>query len=283
MTAREIIARAPRVPMPSGPVLRVLRLLGQPDVDAAEVTVLVQQDAVLTGKLLAYCNAATTGLPTRVGTVDEAVFYLGHGEVQRLVISLGLGKSVRPKLGGYLMPEGSLWQHTLFTAHLTSHVLARSQATCTEPGVAYTAGLLHDFGKIIFSHTLDEATRDAVRAEVQLRQQPLVMAEHTVIGTDHAEVGAQLLQDWALPDLIVEAVAHHHRPNTGGRANLAAVVHVADLLAHEAGSAPGFDGLAVQLDTAALDALALTPDTMTELLMDASEVAEEVEKLTAQS
>ena len=283
MTAREIVSRAPRVPMPAAPVLRVLRLLGQPDVDASEVTSLVQQDAVLTGKLLAYCNSAATGLPTRVGTVDEAVFYLGHGEVQRLVISLGLGSTVRPKLAGYLMEEGALWRHTLFTAHLTAKVLARSDSLGTEPGVSYTAGLLHDFGKLIFSHTLDATTRDAVRAEVQQNQLPLVLAERRVLGTDHAEVGALLLQDWALPEVIVEAVALHHVPPTGSRPSLAAVVHVADLLAHEAGSAPGFDGLAISVDPGALASLNLTSDTMQDLLMDAFDVAGEVDKMISQS
>ncbi|MEN9573758.1 MAG: hypothetical protein RL514_1613 [Verrucomicrobiota bacterium] len=283
MTPREIIARAPRVPTPSAPVLRLLRLLGQPFVDAEGITAIVRQDAALTAKLLAFCNAAATGLPTRVASVDEAVFYLGHGEVQRLVISLGLGTAVRPKLPGYLMPEGALWQHTLFTAHLTSKVLGRAEGLCTEPELAYTAGLLHDLGKLVFSHALDQPTRDAVRAQVQQHHLALVQAEHRVLGTDHAEVGARLLEDWNLPEVIVTAVAHHHRPTAGGRPSLAAVVHVADLLAHEAGSAPGMDGLAVAVDEGALVALNLSADAMQELLMDAFDVAGEVDKLISQT
>lgn len=283
MTASDIISRSPRVPMPSGPVLRLFRLLGQSDVDAHDVTALVQQDAVLTGRLLAYCNSAAMGLPTRVGTVDEAVFYLGHSEVQRVVISLGLGSAARPKLPGYLMEEGELWRHTLFTAMVTEKVLKRAPKCLVDPGVAYTAGLLHDFGKLILSHTLDAATRDAVRALVQQEKLPLVQAEHRIMGTDHAEVGARLLKDWALPDAIVTAVAFHHRPTADSASPLASVVHVADLLAHEAGSSPGFDGLAVEVDPGALDALELPPDVMTELLMDAMEVAGEVEEIATQS
>ena len=86
-----------------------------------------------------------------------------------------------------------------------------------------------------------------------------------------------------MPEVIVDAVAYHHTPTTGPRPSLAGVVHVADLLAHEAGSAPGFDGLAVAVDAGALASLNLTSDTMQDLLIDAFDVAGEVDKLISQS
>jgi HD-like signal output (HDOD) protein len=65
-------------------------------------------------------------------------------------------------------------------------------------------------------------------------------AEEELLGTSHAEIGAYLLGLWGIPNLAVEAIAHHHHParipHSGFDSSIA--VYVADLLAHELDAHP---------------------------------------------
>jgi len=82
-------------------------------------------------------------------------------------------------------------------------------------------------------------------------------AEKRVLGADHGEIGACLLKSWNLPEEIVEAVANHHQPVFEPRPRLSVITHVANCLAHLAGSAPGWDGFAVRVAPQAIAALDL--------------------------
>jgi len=57
-------------------------------------------------------------------------------------------------------------------------------------------------------------------------------AEEQLIGTSHAEIGAYLLGLWGIDSLVVEAVAHHHRPDriTHVDFDTTTAVYIADLL-----------------------------------------------------
>ena len=116
---------------------------------------------------------------------------------------------------------------------------AYAQAICQAEGIskevagdAYTAGLLHDTGKLVFAsactedyaHVYDYAGMNAI---------PLPDAENEVLGCTHAEVGAYLLGIWGLPHSIIESVAYHHRPadSIGSGFSPLTAVHAADVLA----------------------------------------------------
>ena len=88
-----------------------------------------------------------------------------------------------------------------------------------------------------------------------------------MLGTDHAEVGACLLNDWRLPAAIVEGVAHHHCPVVTPAPGISAVVHVANCVAHLLGSAPGWDGFAVRAEEPVVEALGLTPEGIEQIVI----------------
>jgi putative nucleotidyltransferase with HDIG domain len=97
-----------------------------------------------------------------------------------------------------------------------------------------TAGLLHDIGRLILAgQRIGEVLEDRRRAEAE--GCPLVSVEFERYGVTHAELGAYLLGLWGLPGQVVEAVAHHHRPDRleGHDLRILGAVHVADALVHE--------------------------------------------------
>ena len=102
-----------------------------------------------------------------------------------------------------------------------------------------------------------------------------------MIGADHPEVGACLLRRWRIPESIVEAVANHHQPVLKPQPALSAIVHVANAVAHEVGSAPGWESFAVPISDAAIKALKIGPKESDKMLMSAYDAVRTVVELAA--
>jgi putative nucleotidyltransferase with HDIG domain len=155
---------------------------------------------------------------------------------------------------GYDLSPSALWAHSLATA-LTAEALARETGVA-DPGDAYTAGMLHDLGKIVMGNFVDvdierifAACSDAV---------PFDAAEREVLGTDHASIAGALLRNWQFPASIIDAVLWHHRPNSSEvDQSLTDIVHLADVLSLDAGWGMGADGLRYEVEPAAADRVQL--------------------------
>jgi putative nucleotidyltransferase with HDIG domain len=277
MNIRFLISKAQHLQPPSSTVIKLLALLGETDQDHHEIITTISTDAVLSAKLLARCNSASLGLSRPIGSVGKAVMHLGYVEVHRMVMALSFGAQIGVELRGYSMESGGLWRHSLVTALLTHRVIASSTSGCeSDASIAYTTGLLHDIGKLVLDQTLDSDIRIRIQEHVEDNGYPLIQAEREVMGSDHAEVGAYLLQEWGLPEVIVEAVRNHHAPG-GGKPRLSAIVHVADIIAHQTGASPGWGSLAVQIDATAVKAMRLSETDLMSLTMVAFEVCRDVE------
>ena len=281
MTAEDLIAKVPKLPAPAPAVTKLLTLLSGPDTDNAAVAKVLKQDIVLSATVLALCNSAAYGLSSEVSSLDQALMYLGFAEIHRIVMAISFGGALSPGLTGYVIEDGALWRHSLLTALIAENVLRAAKHIQVEVPVAYTAGLIHDIGKLVISYALDPEKQHAVRALLDQGHCSLLEAEREVIGTDHAEVGACLLRQWKLPDVLTEAVAHHHQPCMTPSPGLSAVIHLADVIAHQAGSAPGLGGFAVRPDEAALAALGFNRSHLDSFVMSAFDSLIEVEEAIA--
>lgn len=283
MKAEDLIAKAPKLPAPAPAVVKLLGLLGSPDTDNTAVARVLKQDIVLSAKVLALCNSAAYGLSSPVSSLDQALMYLGFAEIHRIVMAISFGGALSPSLTGYVIEVGALWRHSLLTALCTESVLRAAKALQVDVPVpvAYTAGLIHDIGKLVISHALDAEKQNAICTLLDQGNCSLIEAETQIIGSDHAEVGACLLRQWKLPEVLTEAVAHHHHPPTTPQPGLSAVIHAADVIAHQAGSAPGLGGFAVRPDEAALAALGFNRSHLDSLTLCAFDSLLEVEEAIA--
>jgi putative nucleotidyltransferase with HDIG domain len=256
-----------------------MEILNRPDVDNVQVVQVVKSDGVLCGKLLAACNSAAFGLAEPAGSVEQAVFILGYEQIYRIILSLGVGKSLGRALPAYLIGEHELWHHSLTAAVAAEVIMLDGCFLETDPSVAYTAGLLHDIGKLVLNKFLTKESVAAIRNLIESEKHSRIEAERAILGTDHAEVGACLLKSWRLPENIVEAVADHHQPVLTPRPLLSAVVHVADCVAHQLGSSPGWDAFALRIVGDASSSLGLTPEKMERILISAHASLHRVEEL----
>lgn len=277
MTTEEIVAKVKNLAPVSHAALRLVSLLDQAAVSNDEIVQVLKYDTVLTAKLLRACNSPYFGFEDPVSSVEQAVLVLGHQQILHLVLSLAFSGAMNTPLPGYAAEGGELWRHSLTTA-MASETLTRSGLPVEfETPVAFTAGLLHDIGKLVFNHVLDDAAQLAIRSRITDGKLARTDAEREIVGADHAEVGAHLLRSWKLPDDIVEAVGHHHQPTCQPRPKLSVVTHVGNCLAHLVGSTLGWEGYAVRADAAATEALAITPEKLEDLMIAVHDAAAKVE------
>lgn len=234
MNAEELVAQVRHLPSLPQSTVKLLTLLGDRRCDNHKIVQLVQRDLVLTAKLLRWCNSAFMGGSQEVTSVDEAVFRLGHETVVKAVMALNAGPALRGELFGYDMEESALWRHSLGTAMAAELIVAAVFPGVLDPATAFTAGLLHDFGKVVLNHVLTPEVQAELHSLIEDNTLSWTEAERDVLGTNHAEVGACLLTRWRIPEIIVDGVARHHEPivANGSAVGLPMVLHLADCAAH---------------------------------------------------
>jgi len=257
MTAPEIINKVKNLPPISQAALRLVNLLEQSTISNDEIVQVIKCDNVLTAKLLRACNSPYFGLDEPVASVDQAVLMLGHQQILHIVLTLAFGSAMVVPLPGYAVEANELWRHSLISATAAEIVASDAYDLNVEIPVAFTVGLLHDIGKLAMSQALTPDVQAQVRHLIEAQGCSRTEAEKKVLGTDHGEIGACLLKSWNLPEEITEAVANHHEPICEPRPKLSVVTHVANCLAHLAGSAPGWDGYAVRVSPQAVTVLCL--------------------------
>jgi len=251
---------APRI------VPELMKLLKQTDVDSSKVVKLISFDPALTANVLRICNSAYFGAATPTSDLQEAVTRLGFKQVYQLVtIAMGARMLGAPQ-PGYGLDEGELWKHSIAVA-VTAQLMARKLGD--DATLVFTAALLHDIGKIILAQALESVYPKLVR-ETEINQQSLLEAERKILGAQHAEVGARLLERWKFPPNIVSAVWFHHTPKGAGiHQRLASYIYMADMIAHFMGHGYGHLAFALRGRKDALTILGLTSESIPQFLMEA--------------
>ncbi len=240
MTAEEIIAKVPDLPVVSETARQLTIQLSQPDLHRDDLVDTLRCDNVLTAKVLRLCNSAETGLSEPVDSVDHALLLLGNDAIYRMVCAIGYGSCLKSAGPGNDTEINGLWSHSLRTA-VGAEYLSKTESYGTYPApTAFTAGLLHDIGKVVMYKVMTPKDQAAIRSRMMVTASWLE-AERAVLGADHTEVGVCLLRRWSLPELILEAVANHHSPVTTPEIQLSAVIYLANCAAHLAAISPEWE------------------------------------------
>ncbi|MBN1513948.1 MAG: HDOD domain-containing protein [Phycisphaerae bacterium] len=183
-------------------VCEVLMLAGNQYADRRELARVIEQDVALTARVLALANSCGRGVERgRISTVDDAVARLGFSAVKQMATGMGILRTVSRDAdtpGSYVR----LWEHC-FACALLSRQLAAGSGGPSE-GNEYLVGLLHDLGKFI----LVDFFADRVEAFADTAG---LADEKTLLGLNHAELGAEMMSRWGLPAALVDPVRSHHR------------------------------------------------------------------------
>jgi len=278
MTAHQIVANLKNLPPVSPASLRLINLLDQDTQENEEVIEILKYDSVLTAKVLRMCNSPYYGFNESIASIDQAVLILGYDKIVRIVLALCFGGIMGIPLQSYSFATTDLWRHSFVTAMAAEGLAQDGLIANVESSTAFTAGLLHDIGKLAFNQILAPDLISNLRYQIDVHGLSRIEAERQTIGTDHAEVGACMLQAWKLPREIVEGVANHHQPLIQPQPGLSAVTCIANSIAHLAGSAPGWEAYADKMDSTLVDALQLQPEKVESLIITVRESFDHVEQ-----
>jgi len=220
----EVTRKVRQIPSLSIVVAELLVSLNNEDSDTATLVAKIAQDQGLAARVLRVANSPFYGLNSRVSAVSEAVVVLGFHAVRSLALAAGI-INVFPPGGTTKFDRLAFWRHAVGTG-----VCARVVAghVDQDPEAAFTAGLLHDVGKLAL-HVYFADVFEAVLARAAAGDLTIVEAERELLGYDHAAIGHEIARNWHFPPAIQLAIRNHHDPDTEP-APLADIVHVANAL-----------------------------------------------------
>lgn len=255
MTEKDrILATVKSVPSLPSVVMKLRKYLNDPDVSFDELAKVIQYDPGLTANVLQLANSAYFGWAGTISSVKEAITRLGTNRVFQMVLCMSVAPLVSKPIKGYDMDAGSLWEHSIAVAICAEQVALALKLK--DAGEAFTAGLLHDMGKVVLG-TFVEVDDEPIREIVVSDGLAFNEAERMVLGIDHAEVAGVLLEDWKLPPEVVATARFHHEPTKADAEHrqMVDLIHVADILCLNVGWGVGEDGLQYRLDEKANDRL----------------------------
>ncbi len=207
LTIDELIGRGQELPSLPEIYLRVSQLLEDEKVSVYEIGDTVQNDPAITTRVLKMVNSAYYGLPNQVSSVAQAISLLGRERLKHILI----GSVLRGVFSAQDNPAFSMqefWQHSIKTA-IIARQLARELAVIQEPEAMFTAGLLHDIGRLLLINRVPEQLLAAEEYMIRKRVD-ILSAEIAEIGLTHTAVGEAMMHHWGLPQLLIDCARYHH-------------------------------------------------------------------------
>ncbi len=198
--------------MPAFPksVQKILELTRNINCLPKDLVAVVEKDPVMTVKILKVINSAYYSLPNKITSVSQSVVYLGINTVKNLALGFA-AVGILPRFNSAGFDIQSYLLHSLMVGAVARQLASQHAKGQVDPGDAYIAGLLHDFGKAVFAQFMATEFREVLTKTYQ-GGMPLHEAEREVIGADHALVGAMLAKRWQFPDHLVDCIRDHHNP-----------------------------------------------------------------------
>ncbi len=258
---------------------KLMGLLNDAEISASEIGRVIQYDPALTANLLKAANSVYLGQSRTVDSLSEAFFRLGTKWVYQMSVSSLIYSNLNRPVSGYELSGEALWRHSVAVAQM-SDILCE-QLKIRDAGIIFTAGLLHDIGKMILGEFVSESFDD-IQAIVINEKIPFEEAEKRVIGVDHAEVGGMTAERWNFPPAIVETIRWHHQPEKAAvQSETIDIVHVADATCLIQGFGIGSDGIQYKLNNDSVDRLNITSKILEQAASELVTVLEDIDMMTS--
>ena len=220
-----------RVPPFPQIAVRILQLADQADVSMRQLSDLISADPAFSGEVLTIVNSALYASRSPIHSILQAVALLGTDRLKGVCLTVG----VRAYLGKSLNHQSlrAIWRHSL-ACGLIAEQLARAGSMSRE--TAYTAGVMHDIGRLALAVIRPKAYADLLTAYCG-PPGSILRCERDLFGFDHCEAGRNLVADWKMPADLVAVISDHHSPQSGGLWRLPDLIKISCRMADSVGFA----------------------------------------------
>ncbi len=266
-------------PMPAM-VARLNALVQDPEVDMKALAEEISMDPAITAAIIRLSNSAFYRPSRAIRSVHEAIVTLGLRVVKNIVVVAASRGILKVDLGDYKIDAPEMWDHCLAVAEIAASIARLRKQLKVPEDVAFTAGLLHDIGKVVLVQHFQRVFLKII-AEIEAKPGTSFTAlERKYTGYSHDVLGGTLLELWQFPDELVEAVRFSYHPDKATvNPALCSMVHVANGIALAGGVGVDIGGLNEQLSPAALKILELGDREMEALYGHLPEILEKLADL----
>ena len=211
--------------LPTIPVLlaRILTVVDGERSSVRDLVEVMQRDQSLTARVLRLANSGFFGYARQVASVSRAVMLLGFSTVRNLALGMKIWETLVAEPG---LSLAELWTHSALVGLAARQIAQRTHVA--DPEEVFTAGLLHDVGRVILSLRFKQRY-GAVSAGPAAE---LVSRERHAFGVDHAQAGGWLAEAWQLPLVLASTAAHHHDRLDSTTLGVPTIVNLANRLVH---------------------------------------------------
>lgn len=237
--------------------LKILRMVQDSDCGIRAVADELSKDQVLSARTLRLCNSAMFSGRVEIETLSDAVLLLGESMLVQSVITAAV-KSYYNQTGqaGYSLCKGGLFFHALGCAMTAEKIAGITKQV--SPKKAYTAGLLHDIGKVLLDQYIAGVYPMFFRGINHDKKNSIDM-EKQFFGTNHCNTGAYLAQKWNFPKSLIEVILFHHNPDKAMKhKKMVSIIYLADLLMSILNTGLEIERINLEHLTASLDTIGLT-------------------------
>lgn len=267
------------VDLPAMPtiVMQVVQATERDDVTTAEIEDLLNKDPALATKVLKVVNSAYFGLPRQITNIGHAVAILGLQQIRNLALSLGVLNALSSTNARVKDIQRMFWQNS-FAAGCCAGIISRKRGlNKRDAELVFVGALLHDIGRL-FLLTLFNIPYQQVMRESTNRTLPMRLVEQKVLGTTHAELGAELAERWNFPVDLVKLIRNHDGEFNEETSDAEFAVHICDVFADSIAE-PEFVGLVTPINGRARVWAGLTEDDAAEIRTKMKESLEQSQVL----
>ncbi len=188
---------------------KVLELSSDPNTSAEQLQQIISDDPAMTGRILKIANSAMYSCSRKVKTLTEAIVMLGFNSIRSLVVTSAARNLYNTRKVTTGLKERLLWEHSVGAAFACRLLVQERIPNLAEE--AFLAGLMHDIGKLVLNLRVPEQFDEIVQL-VYNDNRSFHLTEKEILGFDHAEVGARLVNKWNLSPVLEDAILNHHNP-----------------------------------------------------------------------
>jgi HD-like signal output (HDOD) protein len=270
---KEILRNVKDLPPMPQTVLKAREIMANPKSDFKELANLFETDQAIATKILKLANSPYYGYSGKVTSIQRASLVLGHKTLGEIITMGGTASLLGKRLVGYGLDAGALWKHSLAVAFGSRIVANKTDPVLSND--AFTAGLIHDSGKLILDSYIQERW-ELFEEFMGNGEHTFLDAEKIILELDHTEVASEVCKTWNIPKPLTVAIRHHHQPSRSNDSKLAYIVHVADAIAMMTGLGLGIDGTLYQMDDKAMDFLNLQEEDVNDIMGKVLEAAQKI-------
>jgi HD-like signal output (HDOD) protein len=198
---------------------KALQLLSGNDTRLLDLYNVISSDPSFSSEVLRVANSPLYALQSTIKNLTQAAMLLGFERLKGVAVTIGIRSYLKDVLA--VPALRACWRHSLASALIAEEA---STASPMRSDDAYTAGMLHDIGRIAMAAIRPKPYADLLRS-AETQPCDILQCERDLFGVDHCEAGRALVAAWNLPEELASISSHHHDDVRGREFDLNSVVH----------------------------------------------------------